>query len=488
MSPGLTLAFSTRSAGPQLVRYLRHLRRSCGVERLEILYRVNPGRWPLSTLYNDFLAAASHEVVCLLHDDLRFARGSNWGRRLLEAFARWPEYAVLGPAGGLAIPDSGIYWTAMNEMVGEVRHRLQGRLQLQRYSAPSDEPLDVLVLDGLLLAVHRRRIAQGFDERLRGFHFYDMAFTLAQSLAHQGPAATGKCGALTGLGVTHLSGGNNNHLFFEQRDAFVALYGAVLPRQLRPSLRLRPLRVRSRGPQVELLLRWPADQPEPAELIQRLQDSAYSPLRLRVLNGTGRSLTADVPELRAGGSWAQLNGLLLELLKTSAAELVLLLDSRVMPLQDWVPAMVANFTAQPRLGTLGVRLHYADDHLVAHNGLTLFRHPDGRPDVAIRGIHTPYPYRNALEWVPAGSAAQALMLRRELFLKLGGIAGQDWLPGLELNLLAAAAGWRNAVDSRLAGYLLEEDPADEVDYRRFLQYFAGWWRARPQLQRAGLGI
>ena len=50
MRPGLTLAFSTRAPGPRIGSYVRHLRRSCGLEQVEILYRVNPGRWSLPEL------------------------------------------------------------------------------------------------------------------------------------------------------------------------------------------------------------------------------------------------------------------------------------------------------------------------------------------------------------------------------------------------------------------------------------------------------
>lgn len=489
MSQGLTLAFSTRTPGPHIARYIRHLRRTCGVANLQILYRVNPGRWPLSELYNQFLAEAAYPVVCLLHDDLRFARNAGWGRRLLQSFARWPAYAVLGPAGGIAVEEHGIYWLKTSDMVGEVKHRIGGKTQRNRYSAPSPEPLEVLVLDGLLLAVHKERIRSRFDERLRGFHFYDVAFSLAQGLnqaLNQGlhqptDQQSGKCAALTGLGVTHLSGGNNNHLFFAQRDAFIGLYRSVLPRRLRPDLRLGPLPLPSKQAlKVLVVIRWSDARLGIESLVQGLQRSAYRQLELLVLNGTGLPLPARVAGLAITGSWAEANSTLIGYLSASKADLVLFLDQRVQPLQDWLPTMAGDFQAHPQLGTLGVRLHYPDTHLVAHNGLEIFHHPDGRPDVAIRGIHTAYPYRNALEWVPAGSQAQVLMLRRTLFLSLGGFAGQSWVPGLELNLLAAAAGWRNAVDSRLAGYLLDEDAGSEAEYQAFLRDFARWYQAHQQ--------
>ncbi|HEY9842739.1 MAG TPA: glycosyltransferase [Candidatus Obscuribacterales bacterium] len=473
MRSGLTLAFSTRARGPHIGRYIRHLRRSCGLERVEILYRVNPGSCSLAELYNGFLDQAAHEVVCLLHDDLSFCRGSGWGWRILQAFARWPDYAVLGPAGSVSLDSEGLFWLPLEEMVGEVRHKLAGHASHNRYSERFARPLDVLVLDGILLAVHRGRIRTRFDTRIPGFHFYDMAFSLGQSLAHQ-RGEGGRCGVISGLGVTHRSGGGLSPPFVKARHEFLALYGSVLPRRIRPELHLRPLAGVENGPPVQIVIRYDTPEISLSALLQRLKTSAYRHYQLLVCNATDQVLPADIQVLETPDlhSWSALNQILLQHLAGSAATYVLLLESSVLPLQDWLPAMVLDFRRQPRLGTLGVRLHYPDTHLLSHNGLQIFYHPSGQPDVAVRGIHSPYLYRNALEWVPAGGFAAALMLRRELFIQLGGLAGQDWVPGLELNLRAQAAGWRNAVDSRLVGYRLAEEAVTEADYRRFLQIFA----------------
>lgn len=489
MPAGLTLAFSTRAKSPRLGRYIRQLKHSCGVERLEILYQVNPGSKSLSSLYNQFLEQASFDVVCLVHDDLVFARQSAWGRQILQAFARYPEYAVFSAAGSVALESQGIYWDPPSNMLGQVIHRLQGKDQLSAYSAAQQQPLEALVLDGLLLAVHRQRLSTAFDERLGGFHFYDLAFSLGQSLAAQRGEGE-RCGVLSRLKPTHLSIGRPSEAYEQAREQFLRLYQAVLPCRLRPELNLVALAGQIRqaaAPELEILIWHHQAQVSPHALLQRLQSSSYAPVCLKLFSQLPLTFAplpfAENPQFEivqtAAQSWAELNPLLLEHLSQSQAEYVLLLDSQVLPLQDWLPQLLLNFRRQPELGTLGLRLHYPDTHLLYHNGLKLIKLPNGLLDVSFRGIHSPYSYQNALEWNPEGSASHALMLRSRLFIELGGLAGQSWIPGLELNLKARQAGWRNAVDSRLVGYWLAPE-ADEGlaqhEYAQFLDDFQGWLR------------
>ncbi|MGV3525717.1 MAG: glycosyltransferase [Candidatus Sericytochromatia bacterium] len=456
--PGLTLVISTRQAGPAFSAYLRHLRRTAGVARLQILVALNPGRESLSSVYQRLLEQARYAVVCCLHDDLRFARTSHWGRQILRAFAAHPDYALLGAAGSLSLNAEALYWLPLEEMLGQVTHRVGGRLQHNAYSARASCPLEALVLDGLLLACQRERLAVGFDQRLSGFHFYDLALSLGQSLAAQAGQG-GRCGVLTGLRVTHLSGGSYGAAFEKARQHFLSLYGPVLPARLRPDLQMRaqPLQAASPLPITLILRQHPAGLP-PQTLWQQL-----GPVAQR------RVFKAE------HASWEGSQAMLETLLADTLQPYVFLLDSRVQPLQNWLPALLQVMEQHPRLASLGVRLHDPETHLLCHNGLQGFVHPNGLADVALRGLNTPYGYRNALEWDSLGGWAHALLLRRKAFDQVGGLQGPDWVPGLGLNLRLRQAGWRTAVDSRRVGYWLgPDDPGGESEYRQFLRDFQVW--------------
>lgn len=501
---GLTLAISTRRRSPELGRYLRHLRQRSGLSRVEIQICVNPGRWSLSQVYNQFLKQASFPIVCLLHDDLGFARNSHWGRQIVQAFARHPDTAVISAAGSISLQEHGVYWLPREEMLGQVCHHLKPAHKhgvISKYSEAPAPLLPALVLDGLLLAVHRERLGTQFDERLSGFHFYDIAFSLSQSLAAQRNEG-GRCQVLPRLGIQHKSVGKPTPAFEAARQQFLQYYASVLPCRLRPDLLLNPLPQQPVQASVEVLIRHSRAGLPLSTALERLgpdarqiaifNSSGLSPdTCLQGLPNRGQVLKSQVEFIPVSPSagWAELNPLLLNWLQrqssAQACEYLLLLDSAILPLQRWLPALLQRFRQYPGLGTLGLRLHYPDTHLLHHNGLSLWKDRD-LYDIHHRGIHSPFRYRNTLEWDCLGTPATALLLRRQDFLDWGGLGQQNWIPGLELNLEALRAGRRNAVDSRLVGYWHEtEVEPDKREYQNFLVYFQHWMQAYgrgPEIQ------
>lgn len=250
---GITLVVSTRQRTAATAQRLRHYLRRSGLprHRIQVLLIENPGTQGLSTLYNQALEQAAFEVVCCLHDDLHFLPRAHWGRQVMAAFRQHQSMAALSAAGSVSLDDTGVFWAVREHLVGQVRHRLpvgyardqscardrrgykpraQGRQQdiLSAYSAafaPPHEPLPVMVLDGLFLALCRPRLwhTRPFDESF-DFHFYDMAFALQQSV-HQ----PGSCGVLTRLKIVHHSPGTPNDRYWVLRERFVARYGQHLP-------------------------------------------------------------------------------------------------------------------------------------------------------------------------------------------------------------------------------------------------------------------
>lgn len=506
-SRGLSLFFSTRQRSPYTARYIQHLKRTSGLSRIEIKYHVNPGQDSLALLYNRFLERARYDIICLVHDDLHFQRQARWGRQVIQAFRSYPQYALLGAAGSVQLKEHGIFWLPPETLLGRVRHPLQGRWHTSAYSEIFAEPLEALVLDGLFLAVHRQRLQTRFDERLKGFHFYDIALSLSQSLAAERQQG-GACGVLTQLKIGHRSPGTPDPVFEAARERFARLYQAALPRSLRPRLHITECPGPTQGPALQVLI-WHHSPPISLQpLLQRLQHSRYTQTQLTLLNAvqpgpqssgsTGVAQVRQVQEIpiSPSASWTQLLPILKALLLRSAAEYVLLLDSRVLPLHDWLPGLMKHYlhTDAGQWGSLCPRLHYADSHFIYQNGLQLQRDGQGLYDIRHRGIHSPYCYQRALEWQTLGGSAAALLLRRTQFLESVEQMQQNWVPGLELNLALLLQGYANAVDSRLVGYWLSEDtqptPAQEQAelrrYRRFQNHLNAWLRehqTHPALQR-----
>ena len=256
-------------------------------------------------------------------------------------------------------------------MLGHVRHWHQGKWHHSRYSQSFEHPLKALVLDGLFLALHRQRVSQSFDERFKAFHFYDMSFTLNQSLAHETHQG-GACGVLSHLNIGHSSPGTPTATYEEAREQFAETYAHLLPGTLRPQLHVKKQAGPTHGPELEVLI-WHHHAPISLQpLLQRLQQSRYHSKQLTVLNGAPQENTrlgqraTPLPEnikqhpVSPSASWSELLAVLSLLVKRSSAEFILLLDSQSLPLHDWLPAMVSQFLKHPTLGSLCPRLHYAD--------------------------------------------------------------------------------------------------------------------------------
>jgi hypothetical protein len=396
-SNGITLVVSTRSRSSSLAKILRHYVARSGLTaaQIEVLVFINPGTQGLSTLYNQALQQAAFDVVCFLHDDLHFLRGARWGEQVLRAFQS-TDFAALSAAGSVSLDETGIFWAQREHLVGRVRHRLPfspspaRRTYFSSYSEAFDRPLPVLVLDGLFLALHRQRLDQfqPFDERFT-FHFYDLAFSLRQSLAR-----SGSCGVLTQLRVVHHSLGQPNANYWHLRECFVKHYGQVLPQFLVP----HPLPLQTDNP-----------EPVPAKLHNLSAEAPLLhtyPLQSLVQRAQEDTDWLDhiAPE---DGVWIYDTGLDLR-------------DASAMGQRLWGQFLRSqNCYGAFKPGLLAPRLHYADTRLLYHNGLTF-----SAEGLVHRGMHQAYAYRLKDASVDAVMAC-AVLVRGDVFCETLGRSCAD---------------------------------------------------------------
>lgn len=426
---GITLVVSTRRRDAKLAKSLRHYVARSGLKtaQIEILVFVNPGTQGLSSLYNQALGQAHFDGVCFLHDDLHFLRGSRWGLQVLRAFQS-TDFAALSAAGSVSLGETGVFWERREHLVGRVRHRVRSRIPAKRtyfstYSEAFDRPLPVLVLDGLFLALHRQRLYQSrpFDERFT-FHFYDLAFSLQQSFAQWR-----SCGVLTRLRVVHHSLGEPNAAYWSLREDFIKVYRQHLPAFLRPD----PLPLNT--------------STSPSELISLSSSSVASPPRLHVLAlcdlselmrdapyDTSQQPIADVAS--HDGVWIYGSGLDPESTPTMQKRL-------------WRQFLQGQYEcSHQKLGALAPRLHYADTHLMFHNGLAF-----SESGVVYRGMHQPYAYTLKDTLVDAALAC-AVLVRGEVLQAMLSSSGSR-LTSDELNAGDAALTWgvRLSIQARRMG-------------------------------------
>ena len=222
MSELITVGFSTRKHNPEFIDYIK---KTSGFKKINVIEKVNNGEKSLSQVYNEILNESETDIVILCHDDIIFDT-SSWYSKILKHFEK-SDYGILGVAGTTSLTDSGRWWDERKKMVGIVNHENEGKKWESKYSESFENGIcQTLMVDGLFIALHKKRIKKTFDESFNGFHFYDFSFTFSNHLEGV------KVGVITNIRITHKSIGMTNDQWEQNRIFFVEKYKNNLPTKL----------------------------------------------------------------------------------------------------------------------------------------------------------------------------------------------------------------------------------------------------------------
>ena len=109
-------------------------------------------------------------------------------------------------------------------MYGIVNHKHEGKKWTSSYSKDLGQKVEeTIIVDGLFIAFDKTKVKHNFDESIEGFHFYDLGFTLPNHLDDV------KVGVTTMVRVTHLSIGQTNQQWEDNRVKFAERYKPNLP-------------------------------------------------------------------------------------------------------------------------------------------------------------------------------------------------------------------------------------------------------------------
>jgi len=231
----ITIGFSTRKIDNSFVELLK---KSCGVSNPQIIPIENEGKYSLPEAYNMILEQATNDIVVLCHDDIYFD-SKNWGSKILKHFKRSPEYGILGLAGSTQLPLSAKWWEDFSKMKGIVNHEHGGKKWESKYSASLGNQIDdVVLVDGLFIALNKKNIKQKFNEEIKGFHFYDVDFSFRNFIEDV------KIGVMYDVRVTHKSIGETNDQWEQNRIIFAKKHKELLPVKIKRNLTLEsPIKV-----------------------------------------------------------------------------------------------------------------------------------------------------------------------------------------------------------------------------------------------------
>lgn len=162
------------------------------------------------------------EVILLfVHNDVHF-KTKNWGFKLLEIF-NLEDFDIVGLAGTDYLDISGVWWHDRSRCYGIVNHTDGSREWETAFAPPLQKTKEVVVIDGLFIAVNPEMVKHKFDESFGGFHLYDLSFVFPNFMDGC------KVGVTTKIRLLHESVGMVNPQWEANRLQFAEKYKTQLP-------------------------------------------------------------------------------------------------------------------------------------------------------------------------------------------------------------------------------------------------------------------
>ena len=182
MEDKITVIFCSKKNGEENKGFIDHIKETCGCD-LNVICVHNPDGISISKIYADMTVNEEIEtnIIVYIHDDIEFLR-KGWGKEILRLFNENEKYGIIGVAGSAQFDENGAWWN-YEKKFGQVLHRWEGKSWLTAFSPLLDKDLqEVAVIDGLFIAIHKKRISENFSREIESFDFYDIHFCVTNLL------------------------------------------------------------------------------------------------------------------------------------------------------------------------------------------------------------------------------------------------------------------------------------------------------------------
>ena len=221
MEDKITVIFCSKKNGEENKGFIDHIKETCGCD-LNVICVHNPDGISISKIYADMTVNEEIEtnIIVYIHDDIEFLR-KGWGKEILRLFNENEKYGIIGVAGSAQFDENGAWWN-YEKKFGQVLHRWEGKSWLTAFSPLLDKDLqEVAVIDGLFIAIHKKRISENFSRELDG---YDIHFCLSNLLKKKC-----KIGVTTNIRVAHNSIGKLKDSWYKNREIINEEFGRKFP-------------------------------------------------------------------------------------------------------------------------------------------------------------------------------------------------------------------------------------------------------------------
>lgn len=394
---------------------------------------VNNGDMSLAETYNFAINNCDTRYLLLVHDDLIFPK--HYDTKILNNFKENPDYGILGLAGTTKLDKTGIWWNCTNNLVGKVWHRKKTKKGFQSYPTKYcelDMPIyTVAAIDGLFIAIDLEQLKAKFDERFKGFHFYDIPFCIS-NVTHEV-----KIGVVSNIKVIHKSIGETNDEWADNRKLFSELYNDYLPFEIVNKNLLVDVNVEKQHKGIRISNEKHVKVIIPSKdnydmlticidsIIEKTFLSNYSIYVVdtgsdeEVLEKLRKDKRFNLIE-KNYYHYAKIHNEVVNEIGEEDDILVFCNDDIVL-LNDCVSKMYLQFVNNKNVGTVGAKLFYPNG-LIQHGGITLnFNARDKKLDITHKGLKGQYGVNNKTKKGILGNTAALMLTSLKNYNELEGL-------------------------------------------------------------------
>lgn len=213
------------------IKISKSIRETIGFDEYEILIFNNKIRnESIANVYNQQSKIAQYSILLFIHEDCVFVT-QNWGQILLDLYVN-DSIGGIGVAGSKLKLKSPSYWSCTPKEY-HVKNIYQNGIK-ESIGFTKNNLEKVAVLDGVFLSCRNIKDYSPFS-RIKGFHGYDIDFSIKQIINNKQNFATNL------IEINHFSKGNKNCAWLDSLFQISSCYGSYLPintlnNSFRPSL------------------------------------------------------------------------------------------------------------------------------------------------------------------------------------------------------------------------------------------------------------
>ena len=506
---GLSIVCSMREHDKE---FEEHVKKTIGIKNYELLFYINPGTHSLTELYNKGLEDSTNKFVLFCHNDIKYLK-SGWGKRYIEHLED-KDFGIIGHAGTTKLTETGRWWDDTHLMVGQVWHQHHDEQSNKtmkwesKYSGNfGNEVIETINLDGLAFCVNKDKIKEKFDENLKGFHFYDLDFTLANHLHGV------RVGVMFENPILHKSIGMTNEQWETTRPQFVDKWINVgIPLEIKPTGIFHDKHVNKsllKEPKLSIVIPSKNNYDLLERCVKSIQDTKFSNYKIYIAD-TG-SLKPTIDKIKENllnekvvlnqygyYNFSKINNDMVNNIIDKDSELILFCNDDVYIKEgDPITRMVSIYVNNKHdIGTIGLRLHYGERsgvkvNTVQHGGVIAFTNGE---DIRIthQGIGSYWGYEPSVRRDVFGNTFAFAITPMAVWKKIGGLNEifDECFEDVEFNLKCILNGKTNyfigdeyAIHDESSSRYKSQDKLqkESLDYQKIVKIISGYmWNERLQ--------